>query len=514
MASTYVDRDEKDDWVQWFDGEGSQEAKRKLKESEYIDAPVLDKEVALKLAQIAKCDAATSERELREKLKTLSLAELQAYVAQEKDILEKEEATWRGKRRKGLKRLTTTLQSFTETFDRFLKGYSGVVEVARLADSLYGGAATASLAILFTTAMLKSSSDQSIQSAMMQIADRLPDFSIYQRIYANADLAVMLATAYTDIIVFAREATIYLHGHGARLQEQMLANFGRIRTKCETLLAKRVAELAQDNAELFGELRRVRNELKEAKGVIQALHTRKDEDAAKELNRFLGREISNSKEVRASRLSQNRRFLADLFDQVNQDFSTMTLQDLKQTKEYQTWERAKSSLLVLQGRNGIGLEQKLQHSWLSPCALDLIDYLRSSDNSNIVAYPKCGPQIPLEDVLKDIISEVVDLDRQTLRRGSDLQNIFLQLDDRGHAGSEDGGYRPIEGAAKALLTVTNRCRSPVHIVIDRPETCQREDRGHMWLFIKELLRMVKETTNQLRIVVVIRSDLWDISYEL
>ncbi|RYP45784.1 hypothetical protein DL768_007903 [Monosporascus sp. mg162] len=269
MASSRVGKGEKDDWVEWFDSERSQEAKRKLKESEYVDAPVLDKDVTRELIRIAKCDAATSEKELREKLKTLSLADLQAYVAQERDMLEKEEATWRDKRRKGLKRLTTTLQSFMETFDRFLKGYSGVVEVAHLAGSLYGGAATASLTILFTTALLKSSSDQSIQSIMTQIADRLPDFSIYQRIYADDDLAVMLATAYTDIIVFAREATLYLHGHGARLQEQMLENFGRIRTKCDTLLARRVAILAQSNAELLGELRRVRNELKEAKGEIQ-----------------------------------------------------------------------------------------------------------------------------------------------------------------------------------------------------------------------------------------------------
>jgi hypothetical protein len=53
-----------------------------------------------------------------------------------------------------------------------------------------------------------------IQSAMQQIADRLPDFSIYQRIYANDDLANMLAAAYTDVITFSREATIYLRQRG------------------------------------------------------------------------------------------------------------------------------------------------------------------------------------------------------------------------------------------------------------------------------------------------------------
>ncbi|KAI1204852.1 uncharacterized protein F4807DRAFT_445262 [Annulohypoxylon truncatum] len=502
------------DWDEWFKGDSSQEAKRKFKESEQIDIPVVDKDVTRELIRITKCNIAANEKELRQGLEQLSLTELQAYVAQEKANLEQEEAAWKEKRRKGLKRITTEFQSFAETFERFLKGYSGVVEVAQLADNVYGGAATAALTILFATAKLKSANDQSIQSAMGQIADRLPDFNIYQRIYADNELAVMLATAFTDVIVFAREATIYLQSHGAMrvivslakplrfqgLQDQMLVNFRRIRVKCDTLLAQRVASLAETNADLLNELNEVKSELKEAKVEIQGLHARKDDDSAKALNRFLGREVSDSKSVRATRLINNRNFLSNLFDEVKEDFSTMTLQDIMQTVKYQLWQQTESSLFILHGRNGVGLEQKYSQSWLSPCALDLVDHLRASGNGYIVAYPKCVPELTLEDVLKDIISEITDLDRQILRRGSDVQNI-----------KENVGHGLIKGAAKALLTVVNRCHSPVYIIIDRPETCRRGNRGDMWLLVKEMFAIVKGATNQLRILMVLKTDVWDIS---
>ncbi|KAI1440935.1 hypothetical protein F5Y02DRAFT_431620 [Annulohypoxylon stygium] len=479
------------DWTEWFKGESSQEAKRKFKESKQIDIPLVDKDVTRELVRITKCNNAANEKELRQGLKELTLTELQAYVAQEKGNLEQGEAAWKDKRRKGMKRITTEFQSFAETFERFLKAYSGVVEVAQLADNVYGGAATAALTILFATAKLKSANDQSIQSAMGQIADRLPDFNIYQQIYADNELAVMLATAYTDIIVFTREATIYLQSHGAMRVIVSLAKPLRFQGLQDQMLM---------NFDLLDELNEVRIELKEAKEEIQGLHERKDDDSAKALNRFLGREISDSKTVRATRLIRNRNFLSDLFDEVRGDFSRMTLQDMMHTVKYQIWQQTESSLFILHGRNGVGLEQKYSQSWLSPCALDLIDHLRTSGNGYIVAYPKCNSDMTLKDVMKDIISEITDLDRQILRRGSDVRNI-----------EESFGQGLIEGAAKALLTVVNRCRSPVYFIIDRPEVCRREDRGDMWLFVKALLNVVKSVNKQLRILIVLKTDLWDIS---
>ena len=117
--------------------------------------------------------------------------------------------------------------------------------------------------------------EEAITAAMQQISDRLPDFRVYQKIYPGPSLGSMLADAYKDVILLAREATSYfqqssiskslyyspivVRGSTYRagrhmqsmfnplefevMEQNMRGNFNRIRTKCELLLAKRVDDL-------------------------------------------------------------------------------------------------------------------------------------------------------------------------------------------------------------------------------------------------------------------------------
>jgi hypothetical protein len=147
-------RDEKQDWIHWFKGSRSVRAKEKLKAAEQIQIP-LSKDIAGELTQFAQCDAAVGETELRRALESMSLDQLQAYVSREKVLLDQHSASWMEKRRHGWRKVTTNLQSFVDSFDGLLKAYYPVVEVAVLADSSYGGAATMTLAILFTVGQFK-----------------------------------------------------------------------------------------------------------------------------------------------------------------------------------------------------------------------------------------------------------------------------------------------------------------------------------------------------------------------
>jgi hypothetical protein len=56
---------------------------------------------------------------------------------------------------------------------------------------------------------MKSKVEAAIVSAMAQISDRLPDFSIYEKIYPDPELGAMLSDAYKDVVLLAREATNY-----------------------------------------------------------------------------------------------------------------------------------------------------------------------------------------------------------------------------------------------------------------------------------------------------------------
>ncbi len=62
---------------------------------------------------------------------------------------------WSAKRKKGLRKLPTLLQTFMTRFADFLEAYSGIVEIVKQADSQYGGLAysTVSLLLLVCTDM-------------------------------------------------------------------------------------------------------------------------------------------------------------------------------------------------------------------------------------------------------------------------------------------------------------------------------------------------------------------------
>ena len=62
---------------------------------------------------------------------------------------------WSAKRKKGLRKLPTLLQTFMTRFADFLEAYSGIVEIVKQADSQYGGLAysTVSLLLLVCTAV-------------------------------------------------------------------------------------------------------------------------------------------------------------------------------------------------------------------------------------------------------------------------------------------------------------------------------------------------------------------------
>jgi hypothetical protein len=61
---------------------------------------------------------------------------------------------------------------------------------------------------------LKAKDEESITSAICQISDRIPDFKVYERIYPDPSLGLMLAVAYKDVILLAREATSYFQTSG------------------------------------------------------------------------------------------------------------------------------------------------------------------------------------------------------------------------------------------------------------------------------------------------------------
>ena len=66
----------------------------------------------------------------------------------ELDLAQVRNSAWSAKRKKGLRKLPTLLQTFMTRFADFLEAYSGIVEIIKQADSQYGGLAYSTLSLL------------------------------------------------------------------------------------------------------------------------------------------------------------------------------------------------------------------------------------------------------------------------------------------------------------------------------------------------------------------------------
>ena len=92
---------------------------------------------------------AESEEDFEIILRSMSMTQLQDYVAQQIANLESGDAQLSAKRTKGWRKATTWLLPFAETFSQFLKAYSGIVNIFNSVDAQYGNVATAALSLLF-----------------------------------------------------------------------------------------------------------------------------------------------------------------------------------------------------------------------------------------------------------------------------------------------------------------------------------------------------------------------------
>ncbi|KAJ4301551.1 hypothetical protein N0V90_003644 [Kalmusia sp. IMI 367209] len=380
-----------------------------------------------------------SQEALIETLNAMPLESLSQYVRAESASLRTAKSDLDEKRTKGAHRAYVKTERFIVEFDRFLTAYSGIVNIIATADAQYGGIATATLALFFSAAQMKSKDEAAIVSAMGHMSDRLPDFSTYQKIYPDPELGEMLSDAYRDIILLAREATAYFQSSTFKMQER----------SDRTLVA----------------------------GLREALRLNdyRCDEARKELLLY-------------------REYLEAKFDR-DRHREKLRVSDFLAEGTCQCWTSDGSVVLVLSGLNDSGIAS-ISESWLSPVAVDLTRGLL--DNQRIVAFEMCDDKSTCEGVLARLIYQLLELNPRVVRKADDWQDLERHITGR--------RVDRLEGLKAALLKIVNLQREPVFIILDRPELNGDEDTGE---YIKMMLSVAKETTGELKVLIVQRTELFD-----
>ncbi|KAF1956038.1 hypothetical protein CC80DRAFT_594180 [Byssothecium circinans] len=425
--------------------------------------------------------------DLAMRLNVMSFDELSAYVGNEVTMLKCSKSGLETRRTQGAHRYSAKMEKFVVEFDRFLSAYSGIVEIVKLADAQYGGIAAATLSLLFSAVTMKSKDEEAIISAMRHISDRLPDFRTYQKIYPDPSLGDMLADAYRDVILLSREATVYFRGSSFRrslrsmgkplqfevMEQNMRENFNRIRLKCESLLAQRVDTLVEELEEM-----QKRNDM----NLVMLLRNTlplgdyRVEEAKKELTSY-------------------RSFLEAKFDK-DRHRESLGLGDFQQHTDAQCWTSGGSVVFVLSGSNDSGIAL-VSESWLSPMAVDLTQDLL--ERKRVVAFELCDERSTLVDILARLIYQLLEQNPQVVRKADDGRDIEQLLSNRKSDRQEN--------LLAALIKTVNLQKEPVFVVLNRPEMNQEEDVGEV---IRAMLSLAKETTGEVKVLIVQRSELWDL----
>ncbi|TGJ80302.1 hypothetical protein E0Z10_g8461 [Xylaria hypoxylon] len=414
-------------------------------------------------------------------LNSIPLGQLSAYVDSEVNKMRDADVNLIQKRSKGFHRRAMQVQDFAVTFSQFLRAYSGIVDIVQIADSQYGNVAFAALSLFFAA-----EAEESIHACMIHISDRMPDFRVYERIYPDRDLGMMLAEAYRGVILFAREVTVYFQAHGfvrymrhfngiaefQLMEQRMRENSNRISTRCDVLLAEKIDRLTKDN---------------------QILHDQQDAKKVSEIVQKLNLEDYKTKHMR-QQLTEDQRSLRHQFGN-DRRREMMDAQRFLGTTDGRDWESPSPMLLLLFGRNEIGSSS--HDSWLSLVAAELAEGYLQSNNS--VAYERCSKSSNLELTLSRLIFQFLERNPALIRRAQDFQEINSQI-------SWNGGPRErVEALRMALLRIVNLHNGRVYIILDRPELCETQPEESCAEYITTMLSLVKEATAELKIMMVLKT---------
>ncbi|KAI0490381.1 hypothetical protein F4859DRAFT_508183 [Xylaria cf. heliscus] len=490
-------------WKEWFP-EGNRSKEIEPAEGvlhgaqQFLDEwlPKLGKGVRSELNAIIRynksSEESTWEREenLTKYINSLSLEQLSGYVDFQMNQMGDAGEELNQKRSGGFHRRAAQLQDFAVTFDRFLRAYSGIVTIVQNADSMYGNVAFATLSLLFSTVKVKAEAEESIHACILHISDRMPDFRVYARIYPDSELGLMLSKAYRGIILFAREVTIYFQAHGfvrymrhfnrmtefQLMEKEMRENSKRISERCSVLLAERIDCLVKEN---------------------QTLHEREDERVIREMAKTLN--------LQNYRTEHMRKELRDDQDILKHQFGSdrrrqkIDAQHFLSTADGQYWETPGRILLLLFGRNEIS--SNTAQSWLSLIPTELAE--RHFQANNFAAYDRGSKSSTLELTLSRLIFQLLERNPSLVRRAQDFREIESQI-------SRDGDHdERIEGLRMALLRIINLCDGRVYIILNRPELCEAQPEESCTEYITTMLSLVKEAKTELKIMVVVRTELWD-----
>jgi hypothetical protein len=205
-------------------------------------------------------------------------------------------------------------------------------------------------------------------------------------------------------------------------------------------------------------------------------------------------------DVAKEKLTKYREYLEGKFDKdKDRKRQKLGLVEFRTDATWQCWTSDGSVVLVLSGKHDAGVSLTVMDSWLSPVAVDLIQDLL--EQKRLVAFEMCKETSTIEVVLAHLIYQLLDQNPKVIRDADNWKEIEGQISNR--------GSDPRERLLAALLKIIDLQdkREHVYIVLNRPELNDGED---VAAYINTMLMLARKTKGVLKVLIVQRSDMWEI----
>jgi hypothetical protein len=194
------------------------------------------------------------------------------------------------------------------------------------------------------------------------------------------------------------------------------------------------------------------------------------------------------------KLKQYCNLLAYRFD--DQMCSKVGMADLLAHAVGVSWQEPGSCVFMLSGRNEAGYRLE-NESWLSPVAVEVVQSLL--DTHRMMAFELCDRTSTLASSLSRLVFQLLEHNPGVVRKAQDWYMIESLI------GSFESG--DIRALSEVLLKIIDLQKEPVYIVLDRPDVSELDSPK---TYASTLLELVGRTTGELKVLIVYRTEMWDL----
>jgi hypothetical protein len=197
------------------------------------------------------------------------------------------------------------------------------------------------------------------------------------------------------------------------------------------------------------------------------------------------------------------------------------LEAFKSETKFQEWrDSIHSRMLILAGYNNDS-KYSSRHCWVSPVALDIIESLRDSEQSNPYAFYVAGlrESETFTQILSSVILQLLIMNTDALQNEIQYNELMSEIHEYRSSAESKRDYNDktstyLQNVAIRILNTFDSTRS-VWIILDRVDRCRNHPKSnYRKKILKAMVHLVENSKAKIRVLAVVNGHDWRVDEEI